>query len=432
MSRQVFRLAKRFCSYENIRGTQLDSSVGIATRCASSPKTPKSSLAGLAPGIFPAVTYSIDCDQGARLGLKSERSQADEDGYFYSRWGNPTNQVTAGMIASLEEAKAGTYLTASGMMSISCTLCSLLKSGDHVVFPQALYGGTYELVMEFLKHYGIEYTFADQNNLENVVNAIKPNTKLIYAETPCNPTLRITDLFTLGEICSSRNIPLAVDSTFSSPILMQTLKIPGVTISIHAATKYMNGHSDVLAGTVSSHDQNFMQRFGKALKIFGAPLPATDSYMLQRGIRTLHVRMRQHSENAMAIAEYLSSHPKIKSVFYPGLTSHPEHDLAKQLFNPGAGFGGMMAFEVDGTVEETKQFAEALRIINVAVSLGSVESLLEHPASMTHTMVSKEDRLKGGITDGLIRMSVGIEDVKDLIQDLDQALSKVFKSYNVL
>lgn len=313
------------------------------------------------------------------------------------------------------------------MSAITTSILSSVKPGDHLIFPRSVYGGTHEFLANFGKRYQFQVSFVDPTNIENFAEAVRPNTRLIWAETPCNPTMRLTDLESLGElnldIQKKQPCDLLVDSTFASPFHQLPLSFPGVTASLHSATKYLGGHSDVVAGTVSSRDADWIARFGANLKLLGCTLAPHDAFLLGRGLKTLSVRMERHSKNALAVAEFLEKHPKVTSVAFPGLQSHPDHALAlRQMRN---GFGGMLSFEVEGDVGSAAKFVESLEVINLAVSLGSVESLIEHPASMTHAMVPREVRLAGGITDSLVRLSVGIEDAQDLIKDLDQALSEL-------
>lgn len=346
-----------------------------------------------------------------------------------SRWGNPTNQAVGKAVSALEgleEGEGGSFLLSSGMAATTTSILSSMEPGDHLICPQSVYGGTHEFISNFGKRYNFKVSFVDSTDVENYARAIQPNTRLLWAETPCNPTMRLTDLKKLGELNlelqKKQPCDLIVDSTFASPYHQQPLSFPGVTAALHSATKYLGGHSDIVAGTVSSRDPEWTAKFGSSVKLLGCNLSPHDSFLLGRGIKSLSVRMERHQKNAMVIAEFLEKHPKIATVAYPGLANHPDHELARQQMRNG--FGGMISFEVKGDVESTTRFVESLEIVSLAVSLGSVESLIEHPASMTHPMLPREVRLAGGITDGLVRFSVGIEDAQDLMNDLDQALSK--------
>jgi methionine-gamma-lyase len=326
--------------------------------------------------------------------------------------------VTANKLAQLEGG-FGAHITSSGMAAVTTSLFTFLKSGDHVISKRDVYGGTYEVMKDLLPKFGIEVTFV--NDEVEVEKAIKENTKVIYVETPANPTLAITDLEMIAKIANSRNIITIVDSTFATPVNQNPLQF-GFDIVIHSCTKYLGGHSDLTAGCIISKTQEIHEQIFQSIKLFGCNLSPFDSYLLHRGIKTLDVRMERHNNNAMKIAKFLESHNRVERVYYPGLPSHPSHEKAKKQMR---GFGGMIAFEVKGGVEGGRTVLENVKLIHLAVSLGGVESLIEQASTMTHTMVSREDRLKGGITDGLIRLSVGIEDVEDLIEDLDQALNKI-------
>ena len=352
-----------------------------------------------------------------------QAAEADADGFFYSRWGSPTNQLASKIVTELEGAKAGTLTFASGMNAITSTLMSTLKAGEHVVAPKAVYGGTFEWLDIWGPRLGIEVSFVDGTRVDEYAAAIKDNTAVLYAETPANPTMRLTDLQALGQVSAATGgqTKCIVDGTFATPYHVNPLAYDGVDAVIHAATKYMGGHSDLTAGTVSSNDAAFMQQLGKAAKLFGGPLPAFDSYLLARGLKTLDVRMERHAANAMAVALFLDGHSSVEATYYPGLPSHPDHALACEQFH--GGFGGMVSFDV-GSAAVGQHLVENVELINLAVSLGGVESLIEHPASMTHTMMPRGERLDAGITDGLIRLSVGLEASRDLINDLDQALQQ--------
>ncbi|CAF1109703.1 unnamed protein product [Didymodactylos carnosus] len=308
------------------------------------------------------------------------------------------------------------------MGAISSTFLTLLSAGDHIVIARSVYGGCYELLTTYGQNLGFEVSFVDATDISNYAKEIKSNTKVLYAETPCNPTMRVTDLYSLGQLSMKygQQIKVVVDGTFATPYHTRALNIPGIDIIIHSATKYLGGHSDLTAGCVSSNDKSFLSKLTKTMKLFGCILSAYDGMLLMRGIKTLDVRMQRHNENAQYIAEYLSTHPFIDVVHYPGLTTHPDHVIAKRQMNNG--FGGMISFEVKGGAEAGRAVVEHLKLINLAVSLGSIESLICHPASMTHGMVPSEVRINAGIKDGLIRFSIGIEDKEDIKKDLDQAL----------
>ena len=411
---------------------------GFATRASKHYLPHSSSLKGIAPVVQFSSTYLLDDSaHGLRLSEKEESASgcADEDGFIYSRWGSPTNQMVCAMVSSLEGAMCmGTYCFCSGMNAITTVFMTELKSGDHVIAPRALYGGAYEWLTIYGPRLNIDVTFVDACDIRNYQDAMQDNTRLLYAESPANPTMRLTDIEALGALNASMGgkTTMAVDATFATPYHVNYLTYNGVDVVIHSATKYLGGHSDLTAGTVSSKKKDFLTRLGKSAKLFGGPLPAMDSFLLARGIKTLDVRMERHSKNALKVASFLEQYPLVLATYYPGLLSHPDHELATRQFRQQQqsesgegiinGYGGMLSFDV-GSLERGKFIVENVKLVNLAVSLGAVESLIEHPASMTHAMVPPEERLLAGITDGLLRLSVGLESADDLIADLKQALS---------
>ena len=422
---------------------------GYSTRCASVVKVSDFAMRRVKAVSLPIVlgsTFELDdAAHGARLHSKLEAPYADGDGYVYGRWGSPTNEGAARQLAALEgigpDSPGGSMLFTSGMSAITAALMSQLKAGDHGVFPYAVYGGTHEFLVQYAQHWGIEYTFVDATDAEEYRKALQPNTRVVYTESPANPTCRLTDLNAVSRICDEHAAKghtrpiIMCDSTFATPFHQRCLEYPGVDIAIHSATKYIGGHSDIVAGAVTSKSTEVMHEVAKAQKLIGAALAPLESFLLARGLRTLHVRMERHGENAMRVAEFLDSHPLIESTFYPGLPSHPDHELAKEVFTSGGAgcmsrreqsFGGMLAFIVKGDDEtalrRARRLCERLELITLAVSLGGTESLIEHPASMTHTMIPREDRLAGGLADGLVRLSVGLEDIDDVLADLKQAI----------
>jgi len=423
---------------------------GYETRCASVVKVSDFAMRRVKPISLPIVlgsTFELDdCAHGARLHEKHEAPYADGDGYVYGRWGSPTNEGAARQVAALEgigpESDGGCMLFSSGMAAITGSLSAALKAGDHAVLPYTVYGGTHEFMVQFARHWGIEYTLVDATDPQAYAKAMRPNTRVVYTETPANPTCRLTDLDAVAAVVDAHAAAsgsprpwVLCDSTFATPFHQRCLENPGVDVAIHSATKYIGGHSDILAGAVTSSSSTFMHELAKVQKLLGAPLAPLESFLLARGLRTLHVRMERHGENAMKVAQLLEAHPLIAQTFYPGLPSHPDHELAKRVFTSGgpgsdsaAGqtFGGMLAFIVAGEPElalrRARRLCERLRVVTLAVSLGGTESLIEHPASMTHAMIPREDRLAGGLQDGLVRLSVGLESVSDLLADLQQAL----------
>ncbi len=342
-------------------------------------------------------------------------------GYEYSRSLNPTRKALESKLAAIENAKYGLAFS-SGLGAETTVLLSLLKSGDHVVTTDDLYGGTQRLFRQvFTANYGIDFSFVDSANPARVEDAIREETKIIWIETPTNPMLKLTDIERIALIAKEHNLILVVDNTFMSPYFQNPLEL-GADIVLHSTSKYINGHSDSIGGAVMVSREDLYERLQFMQNSAGAMMSPFDSYLVLRGIKTLSLRMRQHETNAIEVANFLSKHPKVKNVIFPGLASHPQHELAKDQMK---GFGGMMAIELEGELEDAKLFLSKLKYFALAESLGGVESLIELPALMTHGSVPVEDRKKLGITDTLIRVSVGIEDTEDLIEDLAQALESV-------
>lgn len=364
--------------------------------------------------IIPAVAYAFpDSDTAAKVvsGIK--------EGVYYGRYGNPTLFTLEEKIASLEGGEAALGVS-SGMAAISTALMAFLSQGDHVVISKDLYGGTYNFLINIADRYGIEYDFVDCQRLDEIESRITSNTKAIYIETPSNPLLTILDIQKIAEISTKYQIPLIVDNTFMSPYLQNPLEL-GADIVIHSATKYLNGHGDVIAGFVVGKSEmiTFMRK--KIMGDLGQVLSSWDAFLILRGLKTLGVRMERHCKNALEIARFLENHPLIERVYYPGLSSHPQYELAKKQMK---NMGGIVSFEVKGGIKAAKQFIDSLKLIITSFSLGDPETLVQHPASMTHSSIPAEEREKFGITDGLIRLSVGLEDVSDLINDLESALEQ--------
>lgn len=365
--------------------------------------------------IYQTSTFVFkDCDQGAR------RFAGEEAGYIYTRLGNPTEAELEAKMTALENGEAA-LATASGMAAISTTLVSLLKQGDHIVAGDTLYGCTHGFISELLPQFGVEVTMVDTSIPENIEAAMKSNTKVVYVETPANPTMKIVDIKTAAKIAHKHGAKLVVDNTFMSPFFQRPLEL-GADVVVHSATKYIGGHGDVIAGVIVGQKEVIDGIRIPHLKDFGGCIAPFDAWLLLRGLKTLGVRMERHEANALKVAEFLEAHPLIERVYYPGLASHPQHQLAKEQMH---GFGGMMSFELKGGIEAGKTLMNSVKMISLAVSLGCVDSLIQHPASMTHSPVPREERLKAGITDGLVRLSVGIEGIDDIIADLAQALDKV-------
>ena len=345
---------------------------------------------------------------------------AGEWGEFdYSRSGNPTRSQMQTTLASLEGG-IGALAFSSGMAAIHC-VTMMLKSGDHVVAGCDLYGGAYRLLHKVCNRSGIDVTLVDMTDASAVESAIRENTRLVWAETIGNPRLTIPDLPRLAEIAHSRDVLIGVDNTFGTPVLVRPLEY-GIDIVMHSATKYLGGHSDCLGGTLAVADQSLLDELYYLQNATGAVLDPLTCFLVARGLKTLDLRVRAQSATALALAKWLQDHPRVSNVLYPGLESHPEHQRASQLFD--GGYGGMVTFELDGSIEQTAKVCGATRLFRLAVSLGAVESLIEQPATMSHASYDAEDRNRFGISDGLIRLSVGLESLDDLKDDLEQAISK--------
>lgn len=367
--------------------------------------------------IYQTSTFIFDsAEQGGR------RFALEEEGYIYTRLGNPTNTAVEQKLALLEGAEAGLSFS-SGMGAITSVMWTLLKAGDHVISDKTIYGCTFAYLNHGLTRYGVEVSFVDTSNIEEVKAAMKPNTRVLYLETPANPTLKVVDIKALVEVARQNpETKVVIDNTFATPILQRPIEL-GVDVVVHSATKYINGHGDVIAGFALGTKEFIDEvRFFGLKDMTGAVLSPNDAFLINRGLKTLEIRMKAHCAGAMKVAEYLEKHPKVEKVYYPGLKSNEYYDLAKrQMLLPGA----MMAFEVKSGFEGGKTLINNVKLMKLAVSLGDCESLIQHPASMTHSPYSPEERLAGGITDGLIRLSVGLEDPEDIIADLEQAFDKI-------
>ena len=341
-------------------------------------------------------------------------------GYDYSRSLNPTRNALEEKLAALENGKYGLAFS-SGLAAETTLALSLLSAGDHVIAFDDLYGGTKRLFNKVLTDCGIETTYVDMTILSNINSEFKKNTKLLWLETPSNPLLKICDINTIAGIAKMRGLILVVDNTFLSPYFQNPLGL-GADVVIHSSTKYIGGHSDVVGGSIMLSNDELYEKIKYKQNAIGAVLSPFDSYLTMRGIKTLALRMEKHAQNATKIAEFLNSHPKIKKVIYPGLKSHPQHILASR---QTTGYGGIISFEILGSLNDAKDFVRNLKLFALAESLGGVESLIELPASMTHSSIPVNERRKIGISDSLIRMSVGIEDAKDLLIDIAQGLNKI-------
>lgn len=339
-------------------------------------------------------------------------------GYEYSRVSNPTRTALEKNIAALEGGNEGLAF-GSGMAAISAVF-HLLQAGDHVVVSRNVYGGTYRIGKLVLNQYKLDFDFVDTTDISTIKSALRPSTKMVFIETPTNPTMEITDLAAVAKLCKARRLISVVDNTFATPYLQNPLDF-GIDIVMHSATKYLNGHSDMLGGLLVLNDAKLIERLRFIQKSVGGIMSPFDAWLCLRGVKTLAVRMARHEMNAMEVATFLSKHRKVKKVNYPGLVSHPQHRLAKKQMR---GFGGMISFDL-GSLENAKKFLKRVRLCALAESLGGVETLISHPATMTHASVPPEERNAIGVTDGLVRISVGIEDVEDIIADLKQALAAI-------
>jgi len=339
-------------------------------------------------------------------------------GYEYARTQNPTRSALEANLAALEGGKA-CFAFASGMAATNAVM-TLLRAGDHVIVSDNTYGGTFRLFDKVLTRFGLEFTYVDAREPQNVEDAARPETRMVFVETPTNPVMSLVDIRAVAEISGRRGLRLVVDNTFMSPYFQRPLEL-GADIVVHSTTKYLNGHSDSVGGAVILNDDEDIRMLGFLQNAAGAIISPMDAFLVMRGTKTLAVRMRQHDENGRIVAQFLSEHPKVQKVYYPGLQSHPQHELAARQMS---GFGGMIAFET-GSLENAKRVLESVKLCTMGESLGGVETLISHPATMTHASVPEVERNRLGITDGLVRISVGIEDVEDIIEDLDQALARI-------
>ena len=376
--------------------------MGFSTIAIHAGNEPDSATGAVSVPIYQTSTY-------AQEGLGKHK------GFEYARTQNPTRLALEKNIAALEGAKYG-FAFASGMSATDAVL-KLVKSGDHVIVGDNTYGGTYRLFSKILSNYGIEFDYVDTSDVTNVEQAFKANTKMVFIETPTNPIMTVTDLQAVSDIARARGVRTICDNTFMSPYLQQPINF-GVDIVVHSTTKYLNGHSDSIGGFVALNDEEDADWIKFVQNGIGAILSPFDSFLVLRGTKTLAVRMEAHDKNGRAVAAFLAEHPSVEKVYYPGLQSHPQHELAGR---QQKGYGGMVAFET-GSLDAAKKVLENVKLCTLAESLGGVESLISHPATMTHASVPPEKRASLGITDGLVRVSVGIEDVEDIISDLDQAL----------
>jgi cystathionine beta-lyase/cystathionine gamma-synthase len=377
----------------------------FATRAIHTGQEPDSRTGAVNIPIYLTSTYQLE-------GIEQHR------GWEYSRVSNPTRDALETSLASLEGGTSG-HAFGSGMAAIAA-LVTMLNTGDHVICGDNVYGGTTRLFTQVIVRHGIEFSFIDTSDAENIRRAIRPNTKLVHIETPTNPLMILTDIRAVGEICHQHGIPMSVDNTFMSPYFQRPLEF-GADVVMHSTTKFLNGHSDGLGGVLVTNRPDLAEDFRFVQKCTGGILSPFESWLILRGVKTLAVRMKQHDENGRQVAAYLAKHSKVSHVFYPGLPTHPQHELAKRQMS---GFGSMISFE-SGSRANADKILRSVRIITNGESLGGVESLISHSATTTHAGLPPEERERIGITEGLVRISVGIEDIGDILEDLDQALAQV-------
>jgi cystathionine beta-lyase/cystathionine gamma-synthase len=376
----------------------------FSTKAIHAGQEPDPSTGAIMTPIYQTSTY-------AQTGM------GEHKGFEYARTGNPTRSALEACIASLENGTHGLAF-ASGMAAES-TVLSLLSAGDHMISCDDLYGGSYRIFERIMRRYNVDTSYVPAGSVADYEKAIRPNTKLIWLETPTNPLLRLVDIRAIAEIAHRHNLLLVVDNTFSSPYFQQPLTL-GADIVLHSTTKYINGHSDVVGGAVVTSNEEIYEALKFQQNAAGAVPGPFDVWLTLRGIKTLAVRMRQHEENAVSVARFLMEHPRVEKVYYPGLSSHPDHELAKRQMS---GFGGMVSFQFKGTFADVEQVVRRFKVFTFAESLGGVESLVCHPATMTHGSIPRDIREARGLTDTLLRLSVGIEDIEDILGDLEQALA---------
>jgi len=389
--------------------------IGKSTRAIHAGNSKLSDLGEVSMPIYQSSTFSFpSADDGAA------RFSGTKPGYIYTRLGNPTINALEECITELEGGYKG-FATATGMAAITTVYTALLQQGAHIVSSETVYGPSRVVLETIYSKYGVESSFVDTSNLENIKRGIRPNTKMIFIETPANPTMKITDLRGAADIAHEHKIPLVVDNTFASPYLQRPFE-HGADIIIHSLTKFLNGHSDVVGGMIVVKNEDYYKMIRPVLTSFGGTMDPHQAWLVLRGVRTLALRVEKSQDNAMKLAKFLKKHPNVIWVAYPGLPDHPQHEIAKKQMD---GFGAMIAIGVKNGLEGGKVVMNNVKVFTLAVSLGGVESLIEHPASMTHASVSKEEKIKAGISDELVRIAVGCENFEDLRDDLDQALNKI-------
>lgn len=364
---------------------------------------PDKAYGAVAPPIYQTSTFDFE-DVGKTRG------------FDYSRTGNPTRKMLGETIARLEGGKAG-FAFATGMAA-ETTVIHLLKAGDHVICGDDVYGGTYRLFENVMQNFGLEFTFLRLDNRKRIEEAIRPNTRMLWLETPSNPLLNIVDLDMMVSLARKHHLLTVIDNTFATPYFLRPIEF-GIDLVVHSTTKYLNGHSDVVGGAVVTTTDELTEKVQFLSNAMGTPQSPFDCWLVLRGIETLPVRMRQHEANATAVAKFLSAHPAVRKAYYPGLPTHPGHEIAKRQMK---GFGGMVSFEMKGGIKAVNSFLRKMKLFYLAESLGGIASLAEHPATMSHASMPEEHRKRVGIADGLVRLSIGLENVDDLIEDLSQAL----------
>ncbi len=393
----------------------MSTSKHIETQAIHAGRINDEQFGSLATPLYQTSTFIFEnAQQGA------DRFAGEAEGYIYSRLGNPTTRQLEMRVAAMEEMEDAAA-TATGMGAVSGALLANLSCGDHLISSKAVYGCSFALMNHQLTRWGIEVSFVDMANPAEVEAAIKPNTKVIFLETPVNPNLAVYDLAAIGRIAQQHKIISVVDNTFLTPVLQQPKKY-GIDIVVHSATKYLNGHGDVVAGIICGSSEMIMNIKMTVLKDIGATMSPHDAWLIMRGLKTLPIRMERHCNNAQIIAEFLENHEKVAQVYYPGLKSHPGHKFIGSQMKAA---GGVIAFEIDSDLAGGSDFINRMELFSIAVSLGDAESLIQHPASMTHSPYTQEERVAAGISDSLIRISVGLENVDDMIEDLNQSLAMI-------
>ena len=391
----------------------MERNVKFATKCVHAAEKPDPVFGAHTTPIFQTSTFIFEnAEQGAA------RFAGEEPGYVYARIppNTPTHAVLAEKFAALEGGEAGQTF-ASGMAAITAVVLTALKQGDHLISTDVIYGCTYSLFSEVLPGLGIDVSFVDTSKIENMKRAFKPETKMVFIETPANPTMTVCDITEISRLAREHGVICVVDNTFATPYFQRPLEL-GADVSLSSCTKYIGGHADLLGGIVAGN-KDFMKRLATIVGYTGGIMGPHEAWLCIRGLKTLHIRMERHAENAMKVAEFLESSPRVEWVRYPGLPGHPQHELARKQMS---GYSGMLSFEVRGGVEAGRKLMDNVRLCSLAVSLGATDTLIQHPASMTHACVPLVVRKRVGITDGLVRLSVGIEDPEDIIADLKQAL----------